>query len=214
MPAAIHLCETHGYHEGDCPVCGADGTHVLNGARRKRLSKFCSGALRHFPDDAGIELDDAGWADWAELVAAVERKYDWVTGDHVAAVVATDPKGRFERDERAGTPVIRAAYGHSVAVDLDAGTTPVPETLYHGTAPRNVTAIQSEGLQPMGRQQVHLSESADAARGVGARHADDPVVFAVDAGGLVAAGQRVSKRGRATYTTDAVAPKYLRLLDP
>jgi len=211
MPAPIRRCPDHGYHEGDCPVCSTAGEHVLNGARRKRLSKFCSGALRHFPDDAGIDLDGAGWTDWDALVAAVEAKYDWASADDVAAVVATDPKGRFERDERGGASLIRAAYGHSVEVDLNAGSTPVPDTLYHGTAPRNVDAIQSEGLRPMGRQQVHLSESVDAAREVGARHDDDPVVFAVDTTTMAADGRRIVKRGRATYTTDRVPPNYLQL---
>jgi len=216
MPASISHCEQHGYHEGDCPVCGTERSHVLNGTRRKRLSKFCSGALRHFPDDAGIELDEAGWTGWSDLVAAVERKYDWATAGHVAAVVATDPKGRFERTGSAdgGGERVRAAYGHSVDVAIDAGETSVPATLYHGTAPRHVDAIREEGLRPMGRQQVHLSDSVSAAREVGARHAADPVVFAVDAVGLTAAGQRVSKRGEATYTTDAVPPRFLRLFDP
>jgi putative RNA 2'-phosphotransferase len=185
----------------------------MNGARRTRLSKFCSGALRHFPDDAGIDLDGAGWTEWGALIAAVEAKYDWASADDVAAVVATDPKGRFELDERGGVRLIRAAYGHSVEVDLNAEATPVPETLYHGTAPRNVEAIQSAGLQPMGRQQVHLSESVDAAREVGARHADDPVIFAVDATTMTADGHLIIKRGRATYTTDRVPSNYLRRLD-
>lgn len=211
MPASIRRCSDHGYHEGECPVCGVEGTHVLNGARRERLSKFCSGALRHFPGDAGIDLDEAGWTDWNAFVAAVEGKYDWGSAEAVAAVVATDPKGRFERDERDGTSVIRAAYGHSVAVDLDAAETPVPDTLYHGTAPRNVDAIREEGLRPMGRQRVHLSERVEAAREVGARHAGDPVVFVVDAATMTGDGYRIVRRGRATYTTDRVPPEYLRL---
>jgi len=65
-------------------------------------------------------------------------------------VIATDPKGRFERDERADETVIRAAYGHSVDVDMDATDGAVPDTLYHGTAPRNLDAILSEGLQTNG----------------------------------------------------------------
>lgn len=215
MPDPIRRCPDHGYHGGDCPVCGASGSHVLNGKRRRRLSKYCSGALRHFPDDVGIDLDTAGWTDWDALVAAVERKYEWATEDHLAAVVATDPKGRFEReagpDDSGNGDRIRAAYGHSVSVDLDAEPTPVPETLYHGTAPRNVESIRESGLRPMDRQQVHLSADVAAAREVGARHAEDPVVFVVDAAAMRADGQTVTKRGAATYTTDTVPPRYLSL---
>jgi len=210
----VRTCEAHGYFEGaSCPVCGAVGRRVLDGNRRRRLSKFCSGALRHFPEDVGLTLDDAGWVAVSELVAAVERKYDWAGREAVAAVVATDPKGRFERSA-VGTGDegrVRAAYGHSVAVNLADTDDPVPDTLYHGTAPRNVDSIRESGLQPMDRQQVHLSGDVETAREVGRRHADDPVVFAVDAAGLQADGQRITRRGEGVYTTDAVPPAYLTL---
>jgi putative RNA 2'-phosphotransferase len=232
MPGDVFACHEHGYVEaeradrdGACPVCGTDARRVLSGDRRRRLSKFCSGALRHFPGDVGLALDDAGWTPRDALVRAVERKYDWASAECVDAVVATDPKGRFERDERdgadaesrggeqGGTAVIRAAYGHSVEVDLETRGTPVPETLYHGTDPANVDAITTGGLRSMDRQQVHLSGSVDRARDVGRRHAADPVVLAVDAAGLQAAGHAVTKRGRSVYTTGRVPPAYLRVVE-
>jgi putative RNA 2'-phosphotransferase len=210
MPDAIARCSAHGYHEGTtCPECGSESEDVLNGARRRRLSKFVSGALRHFPDDAGVELDQAGWTPFDALVAAVERTYDWAHHDHVEGVVATDPKGRFEVDETNGSRRVRAAYGHSVDVDLAAGDGPVPDVLYHGTAPRNLEAIFEAGLKPMDRQQVHLSETVADARAVGARHAADPVVLEVDAAAMQADGHDVTKRGVGTYTTDRVPPAYL-----
>jgi len=203
----IRECDAHGYVDGaSCPVCSDDGETVLGSSRRTRLSKYLSGALRHFPDDAGIELDDRGWTPYDELVDAAIEKYDWARSEHVAAVIATDPKGRFERDgER-----VRAAYGHSVDVDPDADATPVPSELYHGTAPDNLASIREEGLRPMSRQKVHLSESTEEAREVGRRHAADPAVLVIDAAAMRADGQRVVKRGRATYTTDRVPPEYLR----
>lgn len=214
MTDPVSRCDEYGYHEGPtCPVCELSGEQILSADRRRRLSKFVSGALRHFPDDAGIELDDAGWTTREELVAAVESKYAWGTGDHLDAVVATDPKGRFEWDERDGESVYRAAYGHSVDVDLAPTDGSVPDTLYHGTAPRNLDAIRSEGLRPMGRQQVHLSGSVANAREVGARHDDDPVVFEVDVAGMQADGLDVVARGRSTFTTDRVSPSYLERVD-
>jgi len=138
-------------------------------------------------------------------------------------VIESDPKGRFEWTEADWTESgdsqppaggrVRAAYGHSVDVDLGAADTPVPDALYHGTAPRNVDAIREEGLRPMSRQKVHLSGTREEAREVGSRHADDPVVFAVDAAAMERDGHRVVKRGRATYTTDRVPPEYLELLE-
>ncbi|MEF8828487.1 MAG: RNA 2'-phosphotransferase [Haloarcula sp.] len=221
MPDAVRRCPEDGFFEGDtCPVCDGAGTHVLDGARRRQLSKFVSGALRHFPGDAGIELDEAGCTAFDSLCAAVERTYDWADGETLAGVIATDPKGRFERtgasDESSAVAAggrVRAAYGHSVDVSLDATDDPVPATLYHGTAPRNVEPIHEEGLKPMGRQTVHLSDSVGAAREVGRRHADDPVVFAVDAAAMQEDDRRIVKRGIETYTTDRVPPQYLSMLE-
>ena len=90
---------------------------------------------------------------------------------------------------------------------------PVPETLYHGTAPRNVDAIAEEGLRPMNRQQVHLSASVETAMEVGSRHAEDPVVLEIDAAAMARDGHDVAKRGEATYTTDRVPPAYLSKLE-
>ncbi|MFB6140204.1 MAG: RNA 2'-phosphotransferase [Halosimplex sp.] len=225
--SAVRRCDRHGFFEGgECSVCGREGRAVLDGQRRRRLSKYLSGALRHFPGDAGLALDDAGWTAFDDLVAAAERRYDWADRERVAAVVATDPNGRFERTGGDGsdgtaddpesaesdpgpTDRVRAAYGHSVDVDLESGDDPVPDTLYHGTAPRNREAIRDEGLKPMSRQLVHLSGTVDEARRVGARRAADPVVFEVDAAAMLADGRDVTRRGRATYTTERVPPEYL-----
>ncbi|MFU8866638.1 RNA 2'-phosphotransferase [Natronococcus sp.] len=218
MTEPIRTCPDHGpfaTDDGTCPRCGASGTELLSGERRRRLSKFTSGALRHFPDDAGLELDDRGWTEYDEVVAAVERKYDWAGADHVAAVIATDPKGRFERTRGTGSTDddsndrVRAAYGHSVDVDLEPTDAPVPDELYHGTATEHLESIRESGLRPMSRQHVHLSGSPDEARRVGSRRTDDPVVLAVDAAGMLADGRRITKRGRETYTTDRVPPSYL-----
>jgi putative RNA 2'-phosphotransferase len=216
MPEDVRRCDDHGFFEGEeCPRCGASGAHVVDGGRRRQLSKFVSGALRHFPEDAGLELDEHGWTTLPDLAAAVESKYHWPDRGTVDAVVATDPKGRFERDPGTGGDPdrIRAAYGHSVDVTIDDEGGPVPDTLYHGTAPRNVAAIAEEGLRPMNRQQVHLSASVETARAVGNRHDDDPVVLEIDAAAMERDGHDVAKRGEATYTTDRVPPAYLSRLN-
>ncbi|MFC4552180.1 RNA 2'-phosphotransferase, partial [Halorussus sp. GCM10023401] len=85
----------------------------------------------------------------------------------------------------------------------------IPDALYHGTAPENVEAILSEGLKPMGRQEVHLSGTPAQAREVGRRHAADPALLEVNAAAMLADGNRISKRGPETYTADAVPPAYL-----
>lgn len=205
----ISHCETHGYFDAtECPSCGATGTDILDSATRTRISKFLSGALRHFPDDAGLDLDAAGWTAIDSVVKRVGEKYG-VDRDAVIGIIRTDPKGRFEVD----TDRMRAAYGHSVAVDLDAGGTPVPDTLYHGTSPDALDSITREGLKPMGRQSVHLSDSVDDAKAVGSRHAADPVILEIDAGAMRADDHTITKRGRAVYTTERVPPEYIAQID-
>jgi putative RNA 2'-phosphotransferase len=213
----VFRCPTHGYLTSSrCPDCGRETERVLSERRRVRLSKFLSGALRHFPEDVGLSLSAAGWAEWEAVLDAVTNQYPWADERHVAAVVETDPKGRFEvvgdRDGRR----VRARYGHSVPVTVgadDAGTDSVPDRLYHGTAPRHVESILDEGLKPMGRQEVHLSGTVSDARKVGRRHAPDPVVLVVDAAAMLTDGRRIDSRGRETYTTDRVPPEYLGRLD-
>lgn len=206
----IRRCPDHGPFDGEaCPVCGEAGDRVLDTDRRKRLSKFMSGALRHFPGDAGLSLDKRGWTSYDDLVAAVVGKYDWAESGHVAGVIATDPKGRFERSEGR----VRAVYGHSVDVSLEPTGSPVPGELYHGTDPENAPAIREEGLKPMGRQQVHLSETIEEALEVGRRHASDPAVFVVDAAGMEEGDHTIGRRGKGIYTTDRVPPEYLSMLD-
>jgi putative RNA 2'-phosphotransferase len=61
----------------------------------------------------------------------------------------------------------------------------------------------------MDRQQVHLSTTPEAAREVGRRHDDDPVVLVVDAEAMKADGVDVDRRGTDTYTADRVPPEYL-----
>jgi len=84
----IRRCDEHGYFADcgrECPDCGAEGDAVLNEERRVRLSKFVSGALRHFPDDTGIELNERGWANYDGVVGAVTSRYGWAHPEHVEA---------------------------------------------------------------------------------------------------------------------------------
>lgn len=206
----VRVCDDHGFFAGNsCPVCGDAGRHVLDEQQRIRLSKFMSGVLRHFPADVGLTLDDQGWANYDAFVDAVRDKYSWGNAEKVAAVIATDSKGRFERHDNQ----IRAVYGHSVDVNLESTDTEIPSRLYHGTESRNLDSIAEEGLEPMNRQHVHLSRTPQEARTVGARHASDPAILVIDSGAMARDGFEIDKRGRDTYTADSVPPEYIERYD-
>ncbi len=168
-----------------------------------------SGALRHFPDDVGLSINLQGWSDFDSLIDTVTDKYAWAELRQVVAVIEADEKGRFERQDGR----IRAAYGHSIDVDLEATESTVPNRLYHGTNPGALDEIFEEGLRPMSRQYVHLSETVEEARVVGRRHADSPVVLAIDASKMKQDGYEIDKRGEGTFTVKRVPAKYLERLN-
>lgn len=207
----IRRCPAHGAFDGDrCPTCEHPGDPLISDQRRTRVSKFCSGALRHFPEDVGLELDEHGWTPLADLIEAAQRKYEDLQAPEIRAVLALDAKGRFETDQGR----VRATYGHSVEVDLDAEHPgPVPERLFHGTPPRNLSAILEEGLEPQSRREVHLSPNRETAREVALRHGDEAVILTVDAVGLADAGIEVHRRAESVYTCEHVPPEHLDVLD-
>lgn len=154
-----------------------------------RASKFMSLVLRHKPEEIGLTLDPEGWARIDDLVA---RSGGVLTRALVLEATEKNDKRRFAISEDGAR--IRARQGHSVAVDL--GLTPVepPETLFHGTARRNLERIRERGLLRGERQHVHLSPDAATARKVGARHGT-PVVLEIHSA-------RMHRDGAAFYRSE------------
>jgi putative RNA 2'-phosphotransferase len=175
--------------------------------RDDRLGKLLAHVLRHRPDAAGVALDPGGWVDLDELVAGLRRAGRRVTADDVRRAVDADSKARYELvDGR-----IRAAQGHSVAVDLGLQRVVPPPMLYHGTVERFLPSILAAGLRPGSRQFVHLSPDLETARVVGRRRGA-PVVLVVDAAGAHAAGHEFRRASNGVWLTDAVPPAFLRPL--
>ena len=89
-------------------------------------------------------------------------------------VVDTNDKKRFELSED-GTK-IRARQGHSVKIELGLEPLAPPDLLFHGTATKTLPVILNEGLKPMNRHHVHLSEDTATAVKVGRRHGKPAVL--------------------------------------
>lgn len=174
-----------------------------------RVSKRLSHVLRHRPDSIGLVLDDAGWADVDELLAALAASGFPLTPRELEDVVARNDKQRFAFDE-SGTR-IRAQQGHSVVVDLGHPFEQPPAELFHGTVERFLPAILREGLRAGRRHAVHLSSDVLTARAVGARRGH-AVVLRVDAAGMAAAGQVFTRSPNGVWLVDAVAPPHLSVL--
>lgn len=187
----------------------------MDGARRVRMSKLISRVLRHEPELAGLTLDPEGWAPVDDLLDGLAQLGRHLDRDELLEVVTQTPRGDHERKKdrfelSADGALIRARYGHSVAVDPGYPPSAPPPLLYHGTPETNVAAIRAEGISPMDRQLVHLSEDVPSARAVGARRGR-PVVLVVDAAGMSADGAVFHRLPGGVWLTGAVPPE--RIVD-
>jgi len=160
--------------------------------------------LRHSPDSVGLTLDDAGWVDVADLLAALR-----LTRAQLEEVVAGNDKQRFAFDG-SGTR-IRASQGHSVPIDLGYAAEQPPAELFHGTVERFLPAILAHGLRPGNRHAVHLSPDLSTAREVGARRGR-PVVLRVDAAAMAAEGALFTRSANGVWLVQAVPFRYLAVV--
>jgi len=170
------------------------------------LSKFLSLVLRHKPDSIGLALDPQGWVGIDGLIAKANAAGTRFSRDDLLHVVETSDKKRFSLS---GDGLrIRAAQGHSVAVELGLPPREPPRILYHGTATRFVESILLEGLKPQSRQQVHLSIDPSTAQSVGQRHGK-PFIFRVDALGMHRQGFSFHLADNGVWLVDHVPPEFL-----
>ena len=183
----------------------------MSGKRLITVSKYLSKHLRHAPEEIGLTLEPGGWVGIDDLLAAAGRHGFAIRRDELDQVVTENDKQRFAIDPT-GTR-IKANQGHSADVELTFDTLPPPAELFHGTADQNRDAIRRDGLAKMKRHHVHLSADVPTAVKVGIRHGR-PLVFAVDAAGMAAAGVTFCRSDNGVWLTDHVPPQYLRELPP
>ena len=161
--------------------------------RLVKISKTLSMLLRHHPEKLGLVLDQYGRTDWKTLVRRFNAHYQMHLDRQVLqAIMAQSTKKRFALE---GT-TIRAVYGHSVPVMPLTPATEPPRWLYHGTSHQAATVIAKEGLLPMNRDFVHLSEDVATAQQVGARHDTHPVIYRI-------AARDAAKNGILFYPTSS-----------
>ena len=148
-----------------------DATESAPSHDHRRLSKAMAYQLRHHGPNNGVLIDKAGFASMDDLARALN-----VDSSHLLAVAEHPGEPRFE--VRDGS--IRALYGHSLDVVIDASIkVGAPTSLYHGTSWSVLSAIIRNGLLPMRRRVVHLTNIAGEAMAVGERKGA-PVVLAID----------------------------------
>ena len=141
-----------------------------------RISKFLSLILRHSPETIHLNIDKNGWANIDELIANANKyKKMYLSTELIKATVETNDKQRFIISDDGKR--IRANQGHSIQIDLELECKTPPDILYHGTTDRFLDSILKDGLKPMSRQYVHLSQNEETALTVGKRHGNPVVLY-------------------------------------
>jgi putative RNA 2'-phosphotransferase len=178
----------------------------MNEKEIKSISKFLSYTLRHHPQSIGLNLNEEGWADVAELLQKSGTKFNGITKSMLDVVVATNDKKRFTYNED-GT-MIRASQGHSIEVALNLPSQIPPEILYHGTVEKFIPAIKEEGLKKMNRQHVHLSAEKATAINVGSRRGL-PIILTVHSKQMNENGYTFYLSDNGVWLTEEVPPLFI-----
>lgn len=142
------------------------------------LSKEISYALRHAPWEYELELDENGWVSVDQLLHALHQSIKW-KGVSVEDLKTMIDKSEKKRHKIEGNKIC-AMYGHSIPMKIVKEEAIPPRFLYHGTSSRFINSIELNGLSPMSRQYVHLSEDVETANLVGKRKDNHPVILVVD----------------------------------
>lgn len=174
--------------------------------RLVRISKTLSLILRHHPEKIGVKLDRYGRTDLETLIRRFNAHYQMHLDRQVLDDIMTQSgKQRFAIEGS----TIRAVYGHSVPVLPLMPARRPPIWLYHGTSHQAAALIDVEGLKPMDRDFVHLSENPKMAWQVGVRHDPHPVIYRVAAQSAAAAGKTFYPTGSQVWLVHAVPPAFL-----
>lgn len=172
------------------------------------LSRTISHALRHEPWLYELELDPEGWIGVDLLISALghtnEQWRNLNESDLLAMITASD-KQRHELSNGK----IRALYGHSLPQTLLKQAATPPEILFHGTSPKAIAQIQSEGLRPMNRQYVHLSTNQETAQQVGKRKTTTPIILCIDALSAHGNGIPFYRGNDIVWLADQIPPEFM-----
>ena len=206
-------CEEHGYYRGEsCPICNKKGKFLMNENELNSLSRIIAGALRHFPEKLGLMMDGKGWVDISSLIDAIGTSrsgFTWLRVHHIEALVATDPRGRYQIDGG----MIRATYGHTI--DISPNDLPLADIdkFFYPVTEEEADMIIEGGLHPTDRKKVHLSGSIEKAIEAGKVRAEDPLILKIDGKKAKKDGLKIFHAGKDVYITEGIDAKYISKVD-
>ncbi len=206
-------CEEHGYFRGEtCPKCDKKCKFLMSENELNSLSRIIAGALRHFPEKLGLMMDGRGWVDITSLIEAIGTSrsgFDWLRVHHIEALVATDPRERYQIDGG----MIRATYGHTIEVSPDDLPLADIDEFYYPVTEEEVDIILEGGLHPIDRKKVHLSGSIEKALEAGRIRTEDPLILKIDGKKAKKDGLKIYHAGKDVYITEGIDAKYISKVD-
>lgn len=175
------------------------------------LSKTVSHALCYAPWEYGLELDVDGWVSIEQLISSFKNQAKWhdLTEEELVKMIELSEKKRHEiKDGK-----IRAFYGHSMAEKIYKEVGSPPQYLYHGTNLDNLEQFKKDGLLPMARQYVHLSENIDIASKVASRREGEVVIFSIDTQRAIDEGIVFYHGNEQIWLTDSMPFKFMTIVN-
>lgn len=107
---------------------------------------------------------------------------------------------------------IRALYGHSIPKKIIKSGVILPDFLFHCTSSEALTSILQQGILPMSRQYVHLSENIDTAILVAKRKNKDIAILTIDTQQALQKGIKFYHGSDGTWLTDAIFNECIKLV--
>lgn len=142
----------------------------------ERFSRWMAYVLRHNPTRYGLQADAHGFVDVDAFVQIARRRYPQASEETLRQLIGA-ASGRFELVENR----LRARYGHSIPVQPASQPVPPPAFLYCGIDAMRLPAVLAEGLKPLDRQMLHLSDQVQDAWAMIRRKTPYPAVVRIDA---------------------------------
>lgn len=171
----------------------------------ERFSRWIAYVLRHNPARYGLSPDRHGYVDLETFLQIAKRRYPALTEEWLRGFLTSAGAARFEL-----TPTqLRARYGHSIPVEPPGPPVEPPAQLYHGMEASRIERVLAEGLQPVDRRMLHLSETAAEALAVAQRKSTAPAIVTVRAQEAFRAGVAFFREGR-VYLAAAIPPGFLK----
>ena len=182
----------------------------LDEERAEQLSRFLALVLRHRALTFDLPMDDEGFVPIDDLLDLIDERQpalDWVEPEHLEELARKQGRQRFEvRGDS-----MRATYGHSFHRPIRYPNAEPPEELYVAVPPAKLAEVRTKGLDPVGRQYVHLSVDRNEAEEIGRHHDDSPSVITVRARAAHASGVPFHRPTEGIFLVSHLGPEFMDL---